>query len=56
MTMFLTIMLTFVITLVVGFFATHMFIVWLMSEDEEYREYWRRLIKKFSDESDDDED
>ena len=56
MTMFLTIMLTFVITLVVTFVATHMFIMWLMSEDEEYCEYWRKVIKKISDESDDDED
>ena len=50
MTMFLAIMLTFVITLVVGFIGTTFFIVWLMSENKDYRDFWRKTIKDFSDE------
>lgn len=52
MTTFLAIMLTFVITLVISFFGTTWFHIWLIARYENYRNYWQKVIYDFSDEDD----
>ena len=53
MTTFLAIMLTLVISLVIGFCGTILYIVWLLSEVAEFRNFFREIIDKYSEDDED---
>ena len=56
MATFLGIMLTLVISLIIGFLGAFIFIVWLLSENKGFRDYFKNVIKDFEDEEDDELD
>lgn len=61
MTMFLAILLTFVLTAIAAFIGAHAFIFWMMTNDVDYLKFWESKVKEvkseywFDDEDEDEE-
>lgn len=49
MTTFLAILVTFLLTLIVTFIGTLYLIIWQLDVSKGFRDYWRGLIRDYSD-------
>lgn len=49
MTTFLATIVTFLLTLIMTFLGTLFLIIWQLDVSRKFRDYWRELIKEYSD-------